>query len=170
MDLRGTQNWIDLLPEITKRINNTPHSRYKFIPAKVNRRNAKDIQKKFYDKTREYRKHTIFRVGDYVRISEFKNLFRRAFIPYWSPAVYRISQVNHKIPQTYKLTEYDGTPIKKTYYAEQLQKTKFPHTWLIEKILKRDKKKCLVRWFGYSSSQDSWVLCKDIFDVTKQKN
>lgn len=167
MDLRGTMTWIDLLDDVTKKLNSTPHSRYKFIPIKVNKKNAKDIQRKFYDEPRDYNNDSRFKVGDKVRISELPLLFRRVFRPFWSIQIYTIKQINLKIPQTYRLVDYKNRDLKRSYYTEEIKKTNYPDTWLVEKVIKTKGSKSLVRWFGFESEDDSWVDSKDIFDKEK---
>lgn len=167
MDLKGTNSWQNLLDDVVKKLNSTPHSRYKFIPIKVNRKNAKEIQRKFYDVKRPYNSKSKFKVGDKVRISELPLLFRRAFKPYWSPEIYTIKQINLKMPQTYRLVDHRNRDLKRSYYQDEIKKTKYPDTWLVEKILKHKGNKVLVRWFGLPAEDDSWVLKKDIFDKEK---
>lgn len=167
MDLKGTQRWINLLDDVTKKINNMPHSRYKFIPSKINKKNAKEIYDNFYSKPREISKKCDLRVGDKVRISELPKIFRRGFTPYWSPAIYEISNINYKLPHTFLLIDHKKNPLKRSYYRQELLKTKFPETWLIERIVKTSGQKCLVKWFGLDAEENTWVKKKDIFDREK---
>ena len=49
---------------------------------------------------------------------------------------------------TYKIDEWDGTPVEGTFYAEDVQKVnvKDDDLFRIEKIVKRKGDKVLVRW------------------------
>ena len=52
---------------------------------------------------------------------------------------------------TYKLKEWNGTPIKGTFYEEDVQKVVLPDDTLfhIDQVLKRKGKKVFVSWKGW---------------------
>ena len=52
------------------------------------------------------------------------------------------------IPVTYKITDYNGEEIKGSFYEQELQKTS-QSTFRIEKVLKGQGDKSLVKWIGY---------------------
>lgn len=167
MDTKGTENWIDQLESVTDKINSTPHSRLKFIPNKVTKENAPDIQKQFYDIPRLMTKQSKFRVGNKVRISEIPLIFRRGFLPHWSTSLYTVKQINYKHPQTYRLADHRGNMLPRSYYTEEIQKTKNPNAWLVEKVLERKRGRCKCRWLGLPPEDDSWIWCKDIYAPEK---
>ena len=68
---------------------------------------------------------------------------------------------------TYKITDYNGEEIQGSFYEQELQNTA-QGTFRIEKILKRQGDKCLVKWMGYRKSFSSWIDTKTI--VKLQKN
>lgn len=111
MGLKGSMRWLDFLPKLTSEINNTPHSRFKFKPNEVNRRNEHAIYEQFYSQPRETNIPK-FKIGDKVRKSEPPTMFRRSFYPNWSPAVYSVVAVNRKVPNVYKLKDYYGKTLK----------------------------------------------------------
>ena len=39
-----------------------------------------------------------FKVGDYVRISKYKNIFSKGYIPNWSEEVFVIKKVENTVP------------------------------------------------------------------------
>ena len=61
----------------------------------------------------------------------------------------------------YKITDYNGEEIQGSFYEQELQKTK-QEIFGIEKIIKQQGNKSLVKWFGYNDSFNSWVDKKDI--------
>lgn len=65
---------------------------------------------------------------------------------------------------TYKLTEWDGTPIKGTFYEQDLQKVLVRDDALfrVDKVLKRKDNKVLVAW-KYWPKYDSWIWKKKIY-------
>ena len=49
---------------------------------------------------------------------------------------------------TYKITDYNGEEIQGSFYEQELQKMS-QDTFRIEKVLKRQGDKSLVKWMGY---------------------
>ena len=60
------------------------------------------------------------------------------------------------IPVTYTITDYNGEKIQASFYEQELQNTA-QGTFPIEKVLKRQGDKCLVKWMGYPKSFSSWI-------------
>ena len=61
----------------------------------------------------------------------------------------------------YKITDYNGEEIQGSFYEQELQKTS-QGTFRIEKVLKRQGDKCLVKLMGYPKSFKSWIDTKTI--------
>ena len=55
------------------------------------------------------------------------------------------------IPVTNKITDYIGEEIQGSFYEQELQKTKQDIFW-IEKIIKQQRNKSLVKLLGYHDS------------------
>ena len=64
-----------------------------------------------------------FKVGDYVRISKYKNIFAKGYIPNWSEEVFIISKIKNTVPQTCVISDLNGEEIIRTFYEKKLQKT-----------------------------------------------
>ena len=69
----------------------------------------------------------------------------------------------------YELVDHEGEPIMGRFYEEELSAVvKKDDVYRVEKILKRkkvkDKKMGLVKWLGYDSMHNSWILESDIQD------
>ena len=62
---------------------------------------------------------------------------------------------------TYKITDYNGEEIQGSFYEQELQKTK-QGIFRIEKIIRQQGNKSLVKWLGYSDSFNSWVDNKTV--------
>ena len=60
---------------------------------------------------------------------------------------------------TYKMNEWDGTPVEGTFFAKDLQKDNVTDNDLfrIETVLRRKGDKVLVRWKGWPDKYDSWI-------------
>lgn len=161
MEFGGTLNWVPLLPGVVKKINSSVHSRLKIIPNRITKKDEAMLNR-LYSTPRLIDKNTRFKLNDHVRISNPPTIFRRAFKPYFSTSIYKIVGINYKLPHVYQIEDWQGNKLNRTFYQEELQKTKFPDVWLIEKVVTRKGNKCLVRWLGFSSEHDSWVNCKEI--------
>ena len=71
---------------------------------------------------------------------------------------------------TYKITEYNnGGEIQGSFHEQELQKTT-QKTFRIEKVLKRQGDKSLVKWMGYPKSFNSWIDTKAMVKLTTEKS
>ena len=97
-----------------------------------------------------------FKVGDYVRISKYKNIFAKGYMPNWSEEVFVIKKVKNTIPWTYVINDLNGEEIIGTFYEKELQKTN-QEEFKIEKVIRRKGNKLYVKWKGYDNSFHSWI-------------
>ena len=102
-----------------------------------------------------------FRVGDYVRISKYKNIFAKGYMPNWSEEIFVINKIKNTVPWTYVINDLNGEEIIGTFYEKELQRTS-QNEFRIEKIIKRKGNKLYVKWKGYNNSFNSWIDKKDI--------
>ena len=70
---------------------------------------------------------------------------------------------------TYKITVYDGEEIQGSFYEQELQMIS-QDTFRIEKVLKRQGDKSLVKWVGYPKSLNSWIDTKIVVKLTTAKS
>ena len=71
--------------------------------------------------------------------------------------------------QWHKITDYNGEEIQGSFYEQELQNTA-EGTFQIEKVLKRQGDKSLVKWMGYPKSFNSWIDTKTILKLTTEKS
>ena len=102
-----------------------------------------------------------FKVGDHVRISKYKNIFAKGYMPNWSEEVFVIKKVKNTVPWTYFINDLNGEEIIGTFYEKELQKTS-QEEFRIEKVIRRKGDKLYVKWKGYDNSINSWIDKKDI--------
>ena len=135
-------------------------------PIDVTFQNQKKVWHRLYDKRLKPKKGTLLKVGDRVRLNQKHRPFKKGYLPGWTEEVFVVSYVRPSPLPTYRLREWDGTPIKGTFYNEDVQKVHVTEDSLfrVEKILKRQKGRVLVRWKGWPSKYDSWI------DGTRQTN
>lgn len=98
-----------------------------------------------------------FQVGDFVRISKYKGIFEKGYTPNWSTEVFKIRKVQNTNPTTYLLQDSKGQIILGTFYAQEINKTKHPDVYLVEKVLKRKGNKVYIKWLGLPRSENSWI-------------
>ena len=97
-----------------------------------------------------------FKVGDYVRISKYKNIFAKGYMPNWSEEVFVVDKIKNTVPWTYVINDLNGDEITGTFYENELQKTN-QKEFRIEKVIKRKGDKLYVKWRGYDNSFNSWI-------------
>ena len=64
---------------------------------------------------------------------------------------------------TYKIKDLNDNIIYGIFYQQELQKTKnTSEVYIIEKIIKKNKNKYLVKWRNYSNDCNSWINKDDV--------
>ena len=81
-------------------------------------------------------KDPTFKIGDYVRISKYKNIFAKGYMPNWSEEVFIISKIKNTVSWTYVINDLNGEEIIGTFYEKELQKSN-QKEFRIEKVLKK---------------------------------
>lgn len=108
-------NWIDVLPDIIKKYNNTYHRTIKMKPIEVKKKNQL-LTVYNYPITNSKPK---FELGDRVRLSSYVDKFRNKLKTNWTKEIFTISEVLKSNVNYYKV---DG--IDEGIYEEELQLTK----------------------------------------------
>ena len=67
-------------------------------------------------------------------------------------------------PTIYKLRDLNGELIQGGFYEEELQKTKYSDTYLVEKIIRKKGDQVFVKWLGFADKYNQWI---DAVDVEK---
>ena len=162
----NTYNYIDALPELVEDYNNTVHSSTKLTPIEASKKkNELTVWRNLYpDRYKTSRLNPKFSVGDEVRITKKKKVFEKGYTTRWTEEIFTIKEIRETNPITYKLEDLQGEEIKGTFYEPELQKTE-QQIYRIEKIIKKEKGKSLVKWKGYSDKFNSWVDNKDLIDL-----
>ena len=130
MTLISTNVYIDKLDDIVDEYNNTYHRTIKMKPVDVKDNTYINFEKEVNNKDQK------FKVGDYVRISKYKNIFAKGCMPNWSEEVFIITKIKNTVPWTYIINDLNGEKIIGTFYEKELQKIN-QKEFRIEKVLKR---------------------------------
>ena len=104
-----------------------------------------------------------FKIVDIFRISKYKNIFAKDYVPNWSEEVFMIKKVKNTMPWTYFIKDLNGEEIVGTFYENELQKAN-QKEFKIEKVIKRKGDKLYVIWKGYNNNNsfNSWIDKKEI--------
>ena len=149
--------YIDKLDDIVDEYNNTYHTTIKMKPIDVKDNTYINTSKEINNKDPK------FKVGDCVRISKYKNIFAKGYMPNWSEEVFVIKKIKNTVPWTYVINDLNGEEIIGTFYEKELQKT-IQEEFRIEKVIRRKGDKLYVKWKGYDNSFNSWI---DKIDIIK---
>ena len=104
-----------------------------------------------------------FKVGDSVRISKYKNIFKKGYGANFTEEIFKITKVFRGDPNTYEMADEDDEPIIGKFYEDEMSHVNevteggSGHVYKIEKILRKRKGMVLVKWLGYDSKHNSWI-------------
>ena len=84
-------------------------------PADVTGFNAQDVWRTLYAKQTSSKKYK-FNMGDQVKISKYKKVFEKGYLPSWTKETFTIAQRLPQTPPVYRLTEANGNLIQGTFY------------------------------------------------------
>lgn len=170
-----THKWYDRLDTLIEDYNNSKHSGLNFkTPAAVSKQKSIKLIAKPVN-TKSGTEKAAFQIGDKVRIAVKKGTFEKGYTANWSSEVFTVNSIV-EAPNTrvrYKLIDYRFKPITGSFYKEELQKTKVPDTYMVEKVLSKKKINGVmhyhIKWLGFADEHNSWIPESDfIADFGKQ--
>ena len=98
-------------------------------------------------------------IGHQVRISKYKNVFAKGYVPNWSGEVFIVKKIKNTVPWTYVINYLNGEEIIGKSYEKELQKTN-QKEFRIEKVSKRKGDKLYFKW-----KENSFNSCIDKKDL-----
>lgn len=172
----GQYRWLEVLPKLIYSYNASVHRVIGIAPQDVNVENEIDLwskqQQRYPQKVGSSAlrdKHPVFQVGDHVRISKYKSIFDKGYLPNWTEEVFTISRViktpkirrKYSGPTQYKIRDERGEEIEGSFYGTELQKIVPPERFRVERVIRRrmvrGRPQYLVQWMGYGPEFNSWV-------------
>ena len=108
--------YIDKLDDIMDEYNNTYHRTIKMKPVDVKGNTYIDFEKEVNDKDPK------FNVGDFVRISKYKNIFAIGYTPNWSEEVFVVKKVRNTVPWKYVINDLNGEEIIGIFYEKNCRR------------------------------------------------
>ena len=164
----GTRKWIDIVDDLVYNYNNTYHTSIKMMPIEGSKKeNETQVYKNLYTNEVKTNKVNKFKVGDKVRISKYKSVFEKGYLPNWTTELFTVSKVLKTSPVTYKIKDFNDDEVTGIFYEQELVKfDKQDQDFEVEKILKtrikNRKKEYFIKWKGYPSSMNSWIPAKNL--------
>jgi hypothetical protein len=161
----NTRRYVDVLSDMVSPYNNIKHSAIKQTPVQAS--NPENSYRTYMNLCGEIvhdnspKPRPKFAVGDKIRITVKKNVFRKGYLPRWTEELFTVSAIQYTDPITYKIKDLNGEEIKGTFYEQEMQKCT-QDTFRIERVLKTKGNKLLVKWMGYSEKFNSWVNKNDV--------
>jgi len=91
----------------------------------TNPENKSIVLNNLYSKIQPLSLKPTLNAGDRVRIHKYKNILEKGYTPKWNKEKFVVDKVNNTNPITYKIKDMSAEPILRSFYAEELQKTRF---------------------------------------------
>ena len=135
--------------------NNTYHRAIKMKPIDVKDNTYVDFKKEVNHKDSK------FKVGDHVRISKYKNIFAKGYMPIWSEEDFVVGKIKNTVTGTHAINDLNAEKIIGTFYGKELQMTN-QKEFRIEKVIKRKGYNLFVKWKSYDNSFNTWINKKDL--------
>lgn len=169
-----SRRYIDDLESLLASYNYAYHSAIKMAPSQVSLENERQVFRNLYGKKnmleilRGKKLKPKFEVGDTVRQRYDPKVFDKGYRQKWTDIVYKVKQVINKFNQPQYILENRGHPLKRRFYADELQKVIVDENtvWDIEKILRRrvrnNRVEALVKWSGHPHEDNSWITLDSV--------
>lgn len=167
----NSRRYIDAIPDLVTAYNSSYHRSIKMPPSAVNKNNEKAVFINLYKLKPPAPAPFKFQVGDTVRISKHRGLFRKGYEQTFTDEFFTIVKLISRTPPVYKLKDISGDILTGTFYEAELQPVIIDENkkFKIEKVLTRKwvgrKRMALVKWLGWPEKFNSWVSEKDIVDI-----
>lgn len=163
----GQYRYVDVIQDIVRNYNNSYHSSICTTPASVTEHNFLDVWRKLYStKLNKKYKCKDYAVGDKVRISRERQVFKKGTGRQWSRELFMITKILNRQPALYEISDLQDENIIGRFYGDEIQKVYPPEFHKINKVLKTrgvgNKKELYVSWQGYSDKFNSWVKVTDV--------
>lgn len=167
----NTRQWIKVLPHLVKGYNLRPHSAHGLPPASVTVENQDEVFQTLYPQHTQKEQEKIKKdykkigVGDYVLLlTDPGPIFRKGFLPKWSREPFQVWKRVVKTPRAvFYLRDLSGEDVTGSWLSDQLQRIdQPPKDRLIEKVLKKQGGRALVKWMGYDNKWNSYITLAEL--------
>lgn len=166
-----TYKWVNLLDNALNIYRTRKHRTIKMSPENAEK-NENSIEVRanlldFFHKKRIKSKVPMFKLGDTVRMSKYKNVFHRGYAENNTDEYFTIISVNNKLPGSprYILKDTKNDIIKGSFFEEEIIHYKPGEYFDIQILNERGrgkKKQYFVHYAGYPSSFDEWTNAENL--------
>ena len=111
-----------VLDDMLLALNNRHHRSIGRPPSSVNKKNEKEVfQYQYGDYLAEKKKRAKYDIGDIVRVSKARNMFRKGYLKTFTDEKFRVIDVLNTLPTTYRLVAHaTNEVIIGTWYESEL--------------------------------------------------
>ena len=107
MFVNGDGNWVNILNDAVLTYNNNFHSTINMTPVDASN-NPDKVKYTFNFKNIKPK----FKVGDYVRNADKRNIFSKGYTSNWNRELFKVNEVLKTLPPTYKIEDINGEIIE----------------------------------------------------------
>ena len=68
------------------------------------------------------KKEPKFKVGNHVRISKYKNILAKGYVPNWSEEVFVVNKIKNTVPWTYIISDLNGEKLLQVFTKKNWKK------------------------------------------------
>ena len=165
-----TRRWIDTYDRLVEGYNNTFHRSVKMTPIEASKpENSSLVWYNLYGAylAAEYGQPK-FKVGETVRISKYKTVFDKGYLPNYSEEFFKIKQVKIGKPIVYELEDTKGEELTGIYYEDELspydvtEETTHKVAKVLGKKTVKGKKYVLVKYKGWPDKFNEWIPTENL--------
>ena len=113
MTVNDSKSYLSCLNKLPDQYNNTYHH-------SIDKKTINADYSALTEKIKANSKAPKFKVNDRVRITKYKNIFRKGYTENWSREIFTIDYVLKTNPWTYKIKNLNGEKIKGGFYEKEL--------------------------------------------------
>ena len=130
--------YFNKLNEIINKHNNTVYRTMKMNPIHVTPNSYAEYSED------SNKKDPKFKVEDCVRVSKYKSIYAKIYVPNCSEEVFAVNKIKNTAPWIYVISDLNGEEIVGSFYEKKLQETS-QEKFRIEKVIKRKDDKLYVK-------------------------
>ena len=171
MTHKNTFTWLPALEKVTDSYNASVHRSLGMAPKDVTTANAPDVWKRQHQRSNPPSTYTL-EVGDAVRLSHVKHVFKREYSEHWTREVYFITdRMMKQNIACYKVKDVQNEPVSGIFYGQELQKTDYQEdaVYKIENIVarrtRRGRREVLVKWLGWDKKHNTWISQEEVQNI-----
>ena len=119
MYIEGKGNWLNHINNALDKYNNRVHGTTQMTPFEANNKPIEPPT--FVNKPKQPK----FQVGDFVRVSDKRNIYSKGYTTNWNRELFKIHSINKTNPVTYTLNDENVEIVQGKYYEQELLRSIF---------------------------------------------